>query len=97
MYRFDLHWEQVNERSDLKLAIWPLSPGEAGRLVEPIDDVTFLEDVEAFSIAYFKLSEADGKTQWLNQWTEESLPALIRIEITVQGEPPWPRWSSPPG
>lgn len=90
MYRFDLHWVQSNERSELRLTIWPLSPSDAGKVQDPIDDVTILENVESFAISYFKLNELEGRSEWLKEWNEENMPALIRIEITVAGEEAWP-------
>lgn len=90
MYRFDLHWVQSTERSELRLTIWPLSPGDPGKVQEPIDDVVILEHVEGFSISYFKLNELEGRSEWLKEWNEENMPALIRIEIAVEGEDDWP-------
>jgi hypothetical protein len=90
LYKFELYWQQVNDRSDLKLAIWPLTPPDPAKEAETIDDVTIVEDVEAFSIAYLKVNDGDGKTEWLNEWNEATMPALIRVEIAVQGEPGWP-------
>ncbi|MBS1214900.1 MAG: ral secretory pathway protein, partial [Proteobacteria bacterium] len=73
-----------------KLKIWPITPAEPGKEAETIDDVTILEDVEAFTLAYLKINDADGRTEWLKEWSEERMPALIRVDITVRGEPPWP-------
>lgn len=89
LYRFDLHWVQSSERSDLRLTIWPLVSGEPGKDPQPIDDVTILENVDTFSLAYYKL-EPDGKAQWLDVWNEEVMPALVRIDLSVRDEPAWP-------
>lgn len=90
LYRFDLSWRRADERSDLKLMILPLAPIGGEQNAEPIDDVTVLEDVESFAISYLAANEGDGKVQWLNEWTDPTMPALIRVEIAIQGEPPWP-------
>jgi hypothetical protein len=92
LYRFRLYWDQDQERSDLKLAMRPFSTGSNSNSgdEEPIEDVLVLEDVESLSFSYYKKTPVQGESRWLQQWKENFLPSLIRIDITLSNEPPWP-------
>ena len=90
LYQFEMYLKRDQERSDLKLAIKPLVSGKLQDEPELIDDVLLLENVESLSISYFKQSELDGESRWMNEWRQETMPALIRVELAVAGEPAWP-------
>lgn len=89
IYTFRLALEEGDGRSDLKLAIRPLSSGDKGGDA-PIEDVLVLEEVERLGISYYKKTNAQGGSQWVDGWNENFLPSLIKIDITLRGEPPWP-------
>jgi general secretion pathway protein J len=89
LYKFRLFLDADQERSDLKLAIRPFAGNpEAGG--DAIEDVLILENVELLRFAYFRRAPAEGEQQWIEEWQEAYLPALVRVEITLRGEPPWP-------
>lgn len=89
MYKFRLYFVQEDGRSDLKLALRPFSPTAATD--EPIEDVLVLENVESLRFSYYKVSNVQNEpSRWVEQWQENSLPALVRVEIVLAGEPAWP-------
>ena len=89
LYRFRLYLAQEGERSDLKLSMRPFSaPKEGGG--EPIEDVLILEEVASLRIAYYKKTPGQARPQWVDEWRENFLPTVVRIDIEVRGEPPWP-------
>ncbi len=89
IYKFRLHLKQDGERNDLKLAMRPFSTGEKG-VTEPIEDVLVLENVKSLRFSFYKKSTDNGESKWMEGWKENFLPALIRIEIGLRGEPEWP-------
>lgn len=89
LYKFRLRLAQEDGRSDLKLSMRPFSTGQGGGEA-PIEDVLVLEDVASLRIAYYKKAPGEAEPRWLDEWKEGFLPSLIRIDIEVRGEPPWP-------
>ncbi len=89
LYKFHLYLAEEGERSDLKLAMRPFSTGEKGG-DEPIEDVLVLENVVSLQMEYYKKDSLGGKSQWMEEWKENVLPALVRIKVVLRGEPPWP-------
>jgi general secretion pathway protein J len=89
LYKFRLHLAEEAGRNDLKLSLRPLSVGEQAE-AEPIEDLLVLENVAGLRFAYYKKTQVEGESQWQQEWREEFLPSLIRIDITLRGEPPWP-------
>lgn len=89
LYKFKLYLAQEGGRSDLKLAMRPFSTGSAGEQ-EPIEDVLVLENVASVRIAYYKKTPGENQTRWVEEWHENFLPSLIRIDIEVRSEPAWP-------
>ncbi len=96
LYKFRLAWVEEGKRSDLKLAIRPFSTGGKGGGDAPIEDLLVLENVESLRFSYYKKTAAEGESLWLTAWKENFLPSLIRVDITLRGEPPGPLSSSPP-
>lgn len=97
LYKFKLYVYEEAGQKDLKLSIRPFSSNDTDESDEPIEDVTILEGVESLRIAYFgKVAAADEgesapvQPQWLDQWEQPFMPLLVRVEITMPGEPPWP-------
>lgn len=96
IYKFGLHLVQEGERNDLKLAMRPFSTGEKGP-TEPIEDVLVLENIKSLHFSYYKKINANASTnpnaesKWMEEWKENLiLPSLIRIDISLRGEPDWP-------
>jgi general secretion pathway protein J len=89
IYKFRLHLVEDGDRNDLKLAMRPFSTGEKGP-TEPIEDVLVLENVKNLHFSYYKKSNVDGESKWMEEWKENFLPSLISIEISLRGEPGWP-------
>jgi general secretion pathway protein J len=93
IYKFRLHLVEEGERNDLKLAMRPFSTGEKGGNVEPIEDVLVLENVKQLRFSFYKknnANNANGESQWVREWKENFLPSLIRVDVTLRDEPPWP-------
>ena len=90
LYQFEMYLKRDQERSDLKMVIKPLASGSLKDEPEPIDDVLLLENVEFLKINYFVHHEEENTSRWTNEWKADAMPALIRIELSVLGEPAWP-------
>ena len=89
LYKFRLHLAEEGDRRDLKLSMRPFSAGDkAGN--EPIEDLLVLENVESLRFSFFRKGNAEAESHWVEEWKENFLPSLIRIEIGLRGEPPWP-------
>lgn len=89
LYKFRLHWAEDGERSDLLLSIRPFAA--ATDQADPIEDVTVLEDIEELRISYFRRAPVESEPSvWSDEWREDALPALVRVEIALRGEAPWP-------
>lgn len=90
MYKFRLYVAEEPGRRDLKLAMRPFSTG--GNAADgPIEDLLILENVESLRFSFYKISLVENEpSQWLEEWKENTLPPLIRVEILLRGEPAWP-------
>jgi len=89
LYKFRLYLTEGAEPRDLKLSIRPLSSGDSVE-GEPIEDVLVLENVESLRFSFFQKGNAETESHWVQEWTDNFLPSLIRIEIGLHGEPAWP-------
>jgi len=90
LYKFELYLAGDGDRQDMKLAMRPFAAGNVSESGESIEDVVVLENVESLRINFLPAASVERQSQWLGEWREQFLPALIRLEITVQGDPPWP-------
>lgn len=100
LYRFELYLSK-GEKKDLRVAILPYStqPDKAGTM-EPLDDLALMENIEEFKLAYLprpnpggNLNPLQGQNQdirWTDEWRENQIPAMIRIDIKPTGEDSWP-------
>lgn len=89
LYKFRLYLAEEGDRRDLKLSMRPFSSADNSR-DEPVEDVLVLENVESLRLTYFKKGAAGAESVWVEEWRENFLPSLIRIEIGLRGEPAWP-------
>ncbi|MDD5034553.1 MAG: prepilin-type N-terminal cleavage/methylation domain-containing protein [Methylococcaceae bacterium] len=89
MYKFRLYLAAEGGRSDLKLAIRPFSTGSPGDS-QAIEDVRILENVESLRISYYRKINAEADGQWIEEWKEDFLPSLVKLEIALIGVPEWP-------
>jgi len=89
LYKFRLYLAEEGERSDLKLAMRPFSTADKGE-GEPIEDLLVAENVASVRLAYYKKTQVEGESKWQDVWKEDFLPSLIRIDIALRDEPPWP-------
>lgn len=93
IYKFRLYLAEEGERSDLKLAMRTFSLDSKSKQAvdeEPIEDLLVLENVESLRFSYYKKTQAEGESRWMDMWQQTFLPSLIRVDITLRGEPPWP-------
>jgi general secretion pathway protein J len=98
LYRFQLYVSKNGEHKDLRMTILPyLSGPDQGKAVEPIDDLAVLENIKDIKLSYlprvfpgqnpmFQRQEI----QWTDEWKNNQLPALIRVDIETENEEPWP-------
>jgi len=89
IYKFRLYLAQEGERNDLKLAMRPFSTGEKTE-GDAIEDLLVVENVASLRFAYYKKTQVEGESRWQDDWKEDFLPSLIRVDLTLRGEPPWP-------
>lgn len=102
LYRFDVYWAKADDnRRDLRVSITPYNAAPSDtKPPEPVDDLSIVEDVEKFTVSYFPqpppatnpngINPLQPDPQWLDEWRDPQLPALIRITITPAGEKTWP-------
>ena len=89
MYKFRLYLAEEGERRDLKLAMRPFSTGGKAE-GDPIEDLLVVENVASLRFAFYKKSPVEGESRWQEDWKEDFLPSLVRVDIALRGEPPWP-------
>jgi general secretion pathway protein J len=103
LYRFELYVSKNGETRDLRMAIVPYAtaPNQADK-VEPLDDLAILEDIKEFKLSYLPHANPglgfnqlqqpmqNQPAQWIDEWQQPQLPALIRVDIEPEGEAPWP-------
>jgi general secretion pathway protein J len=98
LYRFQLYVSKDGERKDLRMAILPyLSGPDQGKTVEPMDDLALLENIKDIKLSYLPrvfpgqnpMSQRQ-EIQWTDEWKNNQLPALIRLDIEPENEEPWP-------
>jgi len=90
LYVFELHVAERGDARDLKLAMRPMTGGAVREEAETIDDVTLVENLDTFRIAYLPPAEQGMPAEWRHEWRDSVLPALIRLEIMPAGEAAWP-------
>lgn len=60
------------------------------------EEVVLVENVEDFRIQYLTKEDGDSAGYWVGKWLEkETLPALIKIKITLLDESYWPEMIFP--
>jgi general secretion pathway protein J len=91
LYAFRLYLEGDDEKRDLKVTIRPMASANGGE-APPIDDVTLVENVDMLKFQYFKKNagESFSQQEWKDEWHEELMPDLIRVDIALRDEPAWP-------
>jgi general secretion pathway protein J len=103
LYRFELYvGKKDGDTKDLRMAILPYTTGpDKGQVEEPVDDLAILEDIKEFKLSYLPhviqgspfnpmMQQQNQPVQWTDEWQQNQLPALIRIDIEPEGEAPWP-------
>lgn len=87
LFRFRFFVDGRQERRVLKLSVQPIDvSGEADR----IDDLEVLRDVEEVRFAYLAPHPPGEPPVWLEEWTEDALPAAVSIRVRIRGQEPWP-------
>lgn len=98
LYRFQIYLAKNGEHQDLRVAIVSYVNGpDRSDNVEPIDDLPLLENVKHFKASYLPLVLQPqnilslGETvKWVDDWQVPQLPGLVRLDIELEGEEPWP-------
>jgi general secretion pathway protein J len=91
LYRFSLYVSKGEEVRDLRLAIFPYQSGpNMKEVAEPVDDLVLMENIGSLRLNYWTRGNQQQSPEWLEEWEQNLLPALVRMEIEpAQGEP-WP-------
>lgn len=99
LYHFELYLAKQGKSHDLRMKISPYSMNpDRQNQVEPIDNVPIVENVKTFKISYLPRSNMNSSgglpgsttTQWVSEWQQPQLPALIQLDIEPEDEEPWP-------
>jgi general secretion pathway protein J len=101
IFRFELYLSKNGDTQDLRVAIKPYQGGpDTGETAETVDDLALVEGVRSLKLAYLSRREPAGsldmtrpqiqRQEWQEEWTENQLPAAIRIDLAPEGEDPWP-------
>lgn len=87
LYRFHLFVDGRGERRSLKLGVTSLD--ESGD-AQPIEDLEILRDIEDVKFAYLLRISPGAEPVWVEEWTEDMIPAVVSIRVRPLGEEPWP-------
>lgn len=86
---FQVQWDADSEAS-LRVALQPFPPSQDDGDAE-IEDVTILENISNFQVAYWGAKEEGDQPEWHNEWLDlQALPEMIRVDIELENEKPWP-------
>lgn len=92
LYQIRLSLQDQGERSRLIVTRRLLHSeliGEAGPGIE--DESILVDDIDSFSLSYFGKRPGEEQARWHSDWTgQSSMPSLIRIRITANGNGAWP-------
>ncbi|MEN8260487.1 MAG: prepilin-type N-terminal cleavage/methylation domain-containing protein, partial [Pseudomonadota bacterium] len=91
LYIFNLDLVNDGREKVLQLTLRPFYPlfDEAQEVKE---EIIILENIEEMKLAYFGEDiDLDEEDRWHEKWEErDSLPKLVQVELTIEGEAPWP-------
>lgn len=104
IYQFEIHLaERTDGGKDLRIVITPYQPSfvSQNKPADPIDDLPLVEDIESFRISYYPLPTPQMRPgeqgmnsrpapAWMDEWNDNQLPGLIRLDIKPVGENAWP-------
>lgn len=99
LYRFRLYLAEEGEHRDLRVNISPYVTGpQQNEPPTALDDLPLLENIKGLRLSYLGPSGParhynpiqQQPMQWTDEWHNNQLPALIRIDIEPEGESPWP-------
>ncbi len=105
LYRFRLYLSGEDGHESLRLRLMPYLGPPAHRpgplLNEPppdpevVDDLELLEEVAHLKISYLARTLPHQRTdaeplEWVEEWIQPALPALVRIELTPAAAAAWP-------
>lgn len=86
---FQVQWDADSEAS-LRVALQPFPPSQDDGDAE-IEDVTILENISNFQVAYWGAKEEGDQPEWHNEWLDvQVLPEMVRVDIELENEKPWP-------
>ena len=86
---FKVDWDAGRE-SILRVALQPFLPSLNAQ-EEQIEDVTILEGIKNFQLAYWGAKETDDQPEWHNEWLDmPELPQMVKIDIELENEKAWP-------
>lgn len=101
IYQFEIRMaDRLDGGKDLRIVITPYQPSFAidSKPGDPIDDLPLVENIESFRVSYYPLEMHPGEEgmrsrpapMWMDEWNDNQLPGLIRLDIKPAGENAWP-------
>ena len=100
IFKFNYYLQEKNGNLALRVAIVPYISNPVREMddLPALDDIVVVDQLRDFKISYYgRVSRAgnpyatqDDPLKWTNVWRDYQFPQLIRMEITREGEDPWP-------
>jgi general secretion pathway protein J len=104
IYQFELYLSDTQSgegHKDLRAAICPLLKAKDNAPQPPclqqddkIDDVAIVEDIDSVAFHYVGQADPNIPGQGLgapsDAWQSHEMPSIVAIDVTPQGEDPWP-------
>lgn len=87
LYRFSFFVGRRGEQKSLRVSVTSL---DASQEDVKIEDLEILPDVEDVRFAYLGRGAPDAKPTWVEEWSEDIVPALVSIRVELPGQDPWP-------
>ena len=100
IYKFNYYLEEKNGNLALRVSIVSYISNPVREMAElpPLDNIVVVDHLKDFKISYYgrvsrtgnAYATQDDPFKWTNVWRDYQFPQLIRIEISREGEDPWP-------
>ena len=86
---FKVDWDAGRE-SILRVALQPFLPSLNDQ-ADQIEDVTILENIRNFQLAYWGAKEDGDQPEWHDQWLDmPELPQMVKVDIELENAKAWP-------
>jgi general secretion pathway protein J len=90
LQQFSIQMQKEDNEWLVKVTITPFFPVSEGKEWRK-EEVTLIEHVNDFTLAYFGSNEETSESNWQNEWLgKDVLPRLVKINIKLKNEIYWP-------